>query len=320
MDVCRPFIAAMLAVAGGSAAAPAAAQTIALDRPGVAFYALVGGANPTPQSVGISNRASAALTWRLASTPPAWLTVSPSSGAAPERLSFAASVAGLAPGIYRTTVVISSNDPLSPAKSVPVTLTVVAPPAGHAVYAVAFTFTGYTGLIDGFPDCAVNPKGTDTLVGIVTGREDAGRDEDVEYRGTLMRLTMVDFCETRGRRGPDDDERLWCAATLIGTATMNIELTVYGEADRGGYLKTRHDGGPSTSSVTGTCHERDQIAIERDYPGGNEGGGATPNGQPIDEATTDPRLFSGGRARLVVGSFPPQTRDGWTLRVIEKLR
>lgn len=140
---------------------------------------------------------------------------------------------------------------------------------------------------------------------------------------TLARVTAVDICSDRGRRGPNDDERVMCAATLVGTATMKVDLTIYNEEDRGGHLEASHDGGPFTSTVTGSCEAREQAQWRADYPGGNEGGGGSPNGQPIDEATSgSARLFTNGWGRLVVGTFPPSSPDGegWTLRVITKLR
>jgi hypothetical protein len=304
------------------AASPAASQTISLGRPGLAFSALVGGPNPAPQSVSIGNAAPGTLTWQITSTQPGWLQVEPDSGAAPSSLTASVNVAGLPAGTYRADVPIASNDKVTPTKVLPVTLTVVQPAPGQAAYAVELTFVGYTGLVGG-PECKANPNGYDTMTGIVVGREDVGPDENVLYLGTLSRVTSVDFCADRGRRGPNDDERDMCAATLVGTAVMKVELTVYNEEDRGGYLNASHDGGPFTSAVTGTCEAQEQAQWRADYPGSSEGGGGTPNGQPIDEARSGSvRLFANGRARLVVGTFPPAGPEvgGWTLTVIAKLR
>lgn len=312
-----------LLLAGALVITPGAAQVIVLERPGVAFFALVGGPNPSPQTIAISNPAAPALTWQITSTAPAWLKVTPPNGAAPATLTFTADVTGLAANIYRTTVVVRSNDKMAPTKNIPVMLTVVALIPTEAAYAVEFKLTGYTGLVDGYPHCAVNPAGTDVLTGIVMGREDVGRAEDVTYRGTLMRLTAIDFCETRGKTGPDDGERVWCAATLIGTSTMKVSIEVYGEAGRGAWVKTEHDRGPFTRSVTGSCYSPDQLLWEKEYPGSDHGGGGGPSGQPIDEAVTGTaRLFAAGRARLVVGYFPPSDPkvSSWTLKVIAKIR
>jgi hypothetical protein len=226
-------------------------------------------------------------------------------------------------GVYRANVTFASNDKVAPTKVLPVSLTLVEPAPGEGAYAVELTFVGYTGLIEGYPDCNVNPKGYDTMTGILVGREDVGRNEDVEYRGTLLRVTAIDFCGVRGRRGPNDDERVSCAASLVGTSSMSVTLAVYGEEGRGGYLNAEHDGGPFTGELTGSCEASEQAGWRDDYPGGDDGGGASPNGQPIDEATSgSARLFDGGRARLVVGTFPPRDPKvgGWTLRVLARLR
>jgi hypothetical protein len=318
----RFFAFVVMLAAGLLIPPPAASQTLSLGRPGLAFSALVGGPNPVPQSVSIGNAGAGALTWRITSTQPGWLQVGPASGAAPASVTATVNVAGLPAGVYRAGVAIASNDKVTPTAVLQVTLTVVQPEPGQAAYAVELEFIGYTGLVGG-PDCKVNPNGYDTLTGIVVGRENVSEDEHVLYQGTLARVTAVDFCADRGRRGPNDDERVMCAATLVGTATMKVDLTVYNEEDRGGNLEASHDGGPFTSTVTGSCEAWEQAQWRADYPGSNEGGGGSPNGQPIDEARSGSvRLFANGRARLVVGTFPPADPQvgGWTLRVIEKLR
>lgn len=308
--------------AGLLTASPAASQTISLGRPGLAFSVLVGGPNPPPQSVSIGNATTGTLTWKTTSPLPGWLQISPGSGAAPASLTASVNAAGLPAGTYRAEVSIASNDRVTPTKVLPVTLTVVQLAPGQAAYAVELEFIGYTGLVSG-PECPVNPNGHDTMTGIVVGREDVSPDQDVIYRGTLARVTAVDFCADRGRRGPNDDERVMCAATVVGTSSMVATLAIYPEECRGGYLYARHDGGPFTSTVTGSCEALEQAQWQADYPGSNDGGGATPNGQPIDEATSgSARLFANGQARLAVGTFPPAepVMGGWTLRVITKLR
>jgi hypothetical protein len=319
------------AVAFGLACAfltsPAFAQNLAVSQPGVGFSALAGGPSPAPQTISVTSTPAAGANWTITSTQPAWLTVTPATGATPGTLTFAVNVAGLAPGTYRANVVVTSPGPPPSTKTITVTLTVVAPAPNQSVYVVEFRYVGYVGLATAYPDCPVNPKGTDILRGIVVGSEGVPAGENVVYSGTLVRLTSVDFCETRGRRNPDDDERVWCAAKLIGTAAMKVDLEVYGEEGRGAWLKARHDGGPFTRSVTGSCDPADQLIWEKEYPRddalkpgdpGDEGGGATPNGQPIDDPQS--KLFVSGRARLVVGAFAPAQPDGWTLTVIAKLR
>jgi hypothetical protein len=76
-----------------------------------------------------------------------------------------------------------------------------------------------------------------------------------------------------------------------------------------------------SSHVIGDCDAADQAVWQNEFPDGGSGG--SPDGAQIDVATTGTaRLFMAGRARLVVGTFPPldKKRTAWTLKVIEKLK
>ena len=179
-------------------------------------------------------------------------------------------------------------------------------------YDVQLAFTGYTGLAES-QDCRamVDLQGYDSLTGSVSGIESQGpSDEEVVYRGTLTRWTRMDYCLAIG-----GDQPKWCVAKLTGAARMNVELTVYGEADRGAYLKAVPGTSPLDSvSVRGNCAPADMDSIRVDYPSGESGG--TPDGQPIAEVNP-PRFFVGGIPRLRVGYFPPDSVEGgWGLRVV----
>lgn len=197
------------------------------------------------------------------------------------------------------------------------TLAMTAPKSGAArtitrKYDVQLAFTGYTGLAES-QDCRalVDLQGYDSLAGTVAGIESPGQsDEDVVYRGTLTRRTRVDYCLAVG-----GDQPKWCVAKLTGAARMSVELTVYGEADRGAYLKAMPGPGPLDSvAVRGGCAPADMDSIRVDYPSGESGG--TPDGQPIAE-TSPPRFYVSGAARLRVGYFPPDSvQGGWGLRVV----
>ena len=193
-------------------------------------------------------------------------------------------------------------------------------------YEVELTFTGYSGLVEGAPNCQVNQRGYDRLAGIVTGPETPDSGEDVVYAGKLARTTAMDFCETKGKDSPDDDERVWCVVTLTGRAVMDVELTVYGESGRGAYLEARDTGGATTVQVGGSCGQEETDQVRADYPAGDDGGGASPNGQPIaDTRAVAPSgsaitFVTGGIARLRPGTYPPDSpQGGWTLRVIRKV-
>lgn len=201
------------------------------------------------------------------------------------------------------------------------------PAAGQmAEYQVELRFTGYSGLAAG-PDCdsLANLAGYDVLTGTVTGMETSGPDDDITYTGSLKRTTAMDFCQTRGKNSPNDDEVVWCIATLTGTAVMDVEIEVYGEADRGAWVKAEPGTGTAQGAVTGNCNPADMREIQRDYPSGESGG--SPSGQPIEDVrATDSQgrsitFFAGGHARLRVGTYPPDPAEGgWTLKVIRKIR
>jgi hypothetical protein len=309
-----------------AATTPAFAQALVSSRPGLGFFALAGGPNPAPQTVSISTAAgSAAAGCAITSTQPPRLTVTPA--ATTGTFSLSVNTAGLPAGTHRATVVLNCNG--TPVR-IPVMLTIVSAAPNQSVYEVEFRFIGVLSILipaDTLRECpGINLKGTDVMMGLLAGNEGTPPGEDVTYTGTLLRLTSLDFCETKGKRGPQDDERVWCKASLTGSSTMAINLEVYGESGRGAWLKAHHDGGPFTRSVTGACDRADQLTWEKEYPKDDalkagdpldEGGGASPNGQPIDDPSS--KLFAGGRARLVVGTFPTQ-QDAWTLTVIRRLR
>ena len=316
----------MLSVALVLAATSVFAQALIPSRTGLGFFALAGGPNPAPQTISVSTATGSAATGCIVtSTQPPWLTVAPAATAG--SFTFSINTAGVPPGTHRATVDLSCNGiPIR----IPVMLTIVAPAPNESVYEVEFRFVGVLSILsppDTLRECpGINLKGTDVMTGLVAGNEGIPSGEDVTYTGTLVRLTSLDFCETKGKKGPQDDERVWCKATLVGTSTMKVNLEVYGESGRGAWLKAHHDGGPFSRSVAGACDRADQITWEKEYPKDDalkagdpldEGGGASPNGQPIDDPAS--KLFAGGRARLVVGTFPTQ-QDAWSLTVIRKLR
>lgn len=197
------------------------------------------------------------------------------------------------------------------------TLAMTAPNSGAArtitrKYDIQLAYTGYTGLAES-QDCRamVDLQGYDSLAGTVTGIESPGpSDEEVVYRGTLTRRTSMDYCLAIG-----GDQPKWCVARLTGAARMNVELTVYGEADRGAWLKAMPGTNPLDSvTVRGNCAPADMDTIRVDYPSGESGG--TPDGQPIAEVNP-PRFFVGGIPRLRIGYFPPDSVEGgWGLRVV----
>jgi hypothetical protein len=113
--------------------------------------------------------------------------------------------------------------------------------------------------------------GTDSLTGKL-GRDGSGPvapDEDVMYRGLLARKTHVSACGTKP--APTEDQVAMCAATLVGSAQMKVELEV-NEGDRGAWIKmTAETNHPVTKSISG-CPEPGEWLKEY-YPDGASGFG-----------------------------------------------
>lgn len=320
----KPALLPSLALTAVLAVAPIHTQTPPVappEPPGVVFGALAGGVNPAPQTITLANTTGSPL--QVTSSQPSWLSVTIANQAATATVAFSVDLTGVPAGVQHAVVdLASSNSKLL--KKLYVWLAAVQPLPNDSAYQVEFRYVGYTGLAEGYPDCAVNPRGFDMLTGVIAGREAVAPGDDVQYRGALGRVTNIDICETRGKKGPGDDERVWCAARLTGVAGMNVELEVYGESGRGAWLKAEPDGSWFTAVVQGACERADMVEWEQEYPDGSTGG--SPDGQPIAESRLHP-MFSGGRARLVPGLFPPQGPtgrfgqvDGWELNVLKKLK
>jgi hypothetical protein len=194
------------------------------------------------------------------------------------------------------------------------------PSAGApAQYQIELRFTGYTGLATSKDcDAIANLAGYDVLTGTVSGIETAEGDEDVVYSGLLKRSTAMDYCQTRGKHGPGDDEVVWCTATLTGQAVMNVEITVYGTADAGAYVKAEPGIGPAQVAVQGNCEPGDMRTIQQDYPGGDSGG--SPDGQPIEDAFSTAKFVIDRVPALREGVYKPDPKKGgWRLSVIRKI-
>ena len=181
----------------------------------------------------------------------------------------------------------------------------------------------------------VNPSGYDLMVGTLTGNEKPGIAEDVVYYGELTRTTRMDFCEIRST-GPREDQKADCRVTLVGSATMQVELRVVGDREQGAWLTAKPKIGAAQSSVVaGTCDPPEMAQIKNDYPGpgSSSGGGASPDGQQIEDrfSTTapnkapppggGPKFFFGGQTSLKVGHYPanPAAPGGWALHVKRRI-
>ena len=205
------------------------------------------------------------------------------------------------------------------------------PPGNSARYDIVLKFTGISGHHATAANCAdsVSAAGYDMLVGTVTGHETSATDEEIEYTGTLTRTTAMDFCDIKET---SPGQYVDCRATLTGDGTMTVSLMVYGEADRGAWLKATVTA-TNKAVVTGHCAPPEVAEILTDYRGrpSGSGGGGSPDGQPIEDKFSQrssnpnvtgrgPRFFAGRQARLRVGYYPPDpAQGGWALEVIRQV-
>ena len=293
----------------------------------VVFSGVAGRSNPPGQGVRITGTGTTASSWRVIGVQRPWLKViSAASGSTSDSIKLSANISGTCAGTYVDTVRVTPN-PATDTLLIPVVLVCNSKSAiaSFAAYDIELSFTGYVGLLES-TDCIVNQRGYDRLVGTVSGVETTASDEDVVYTGVLRRETAIDFCETRGKKSPTDDERVWCTATLVGYAVTQVELTVHSDEETGGYLKAAPAGGPMKRVVSGRCDPPEQNTMLADYPTASDGGAASPNGQPIDDARAvdasgrKVTFVAAGVPRLRVGTYPPTSpKGGWTLRVIRRI-
>ena len=110
---------------GGGEGAPQAILTISQAM--AAVNAAFGGADPAPASVDVTNAGSGALNFKASSDSP-WLTVAPSSGAAPQMLQVSAKLGSLTTASYQGHVTITAAG----AHGSPATITVTFNVAGPA--------------------------------------------------------------------------------------------------------------------------------------------------------------------------------------------
>ena len=103
------------------------ASVLSVTPESLSFTGQAGGANPGSQSMLVTNAGGVSPLW-AASSDATWLLVTPAVGIAPFTVSVSIDFSGLVGGTFNGTVTIASTDASGSAKSIPVTLTVTAPP------------------------------------------------------------------------------------------------------------------------------------------------------------------------------------------------
>jgi len=113
----------------------------------VALFGIAGGANPTSQTLSIHNIGTGSLDFSASADQP-WIALSSGSGTAPASLVVSVNSAGLPPGQYTGSVAVNAPDAVDATVNVPVTLTLLSPPAEEVAEgsfeaaAAAWTFSG----------------------------------------------------------------------------------------------------------------------------------------------------------------------------------
>jgi uncharacterized protein (TIGR03437 family) len=100
---------------------------IQLSQTPLSFAATVGGANPSPQTVNVSNSGGGTLNWTASVTMGGWLSVTGGSGTGNGSFSVSVNSAGLTAGVYLGQVTVST--PGANPQTIAVTLTVLAGPS-----------------------------------------------------------------------------------------------------------------------------------------------------------------------------------------------
>ncbi len=103
--------------------------TISQSPASLSFNATVGGANPVPQTIAVTNPGAGSLAWTAAASTGAgnWLSVSPASGTNAGTLTVTINTGGLAAGSYTGAITISSSAAVNSPQTVPVSLTMSNP-------------------------------------------------------------------------------------------------------------------------------------------------------------------------------------------------
>lgn len=118
------------------------APALRLSAGTLSFAGFAGGANPSAQTIDVTNASAGPLTWTASNTQ-SWLHLSAASGSAPTPLSISVTTAGLAAGTYSDTITVAAPDATNSPQTISVTLTLTgAPPVlSLSTHTAAFSAT-----------------------------------------------------------------------------------------------------------------------------------------------------------------------------------
>jgi YbbR domain-containing protein len=120
-----------------------AIPAIGLSPTSLTFTGAVGGTNPAPKPITISNSGTGTLSWTASDNTP-WLALSPASGTNTGTVNASVNLTGLTAGTYNTAITVTAPDATT--KTVPVALTVTAPTTpAIGLSPTSLTFTASVG-------------------------------------------------------------------------------------------------------------------------------------------------------------------------------
>jgi hypothetical protein len=128
-----------VAPASGGSQPPPSNPALSVGSTALSFAATAGSANPSAQTVAITNSGTGTLNW-TASTATSWLSVTPSSGTNAGAISIQPKVSGLAAGTYTGSVTVSASGAAGSPVTIAVTMVVAAasapPPVTQAAISI----------------------------------------------------------------------------------------------------------------------------------------------------------------------------------------
>jgi hypothetical protein len=117
-----------------SCSGSSSAASLQVSSTSLAFDGTVGGLDPAPQPLSITNGGSGSLAWTATTvTGGAWLSVGPAAGTAPSTATVTTDPGGLSQGIYQGSIVITAPGATNSPRTIQVTLVVESAPSDQGI-------------------------------------------------------------------------------------------------------------------------------------------------------------------------------------------
>ncbi len=252
-------------VGGINFSAVALPPVLSISAQTVSFSAVVGGSNPSPATVNVTNTGGGTISFTAASDS-TWLSVSPASGTAPQTLQISAAVVGLAAGTYTGHVTVTATGVQGSPATITVTLTVSSASSGITIDATAFKDQGNSATT--VTSAAFSTKSPNELLlaFIATDAKSSGvKVNSVTGAG----LTWVLVARTNAQLGTSEIWRAFATTTL---ASVSVQASLSQNVTSS--ITVMSFSGVDTTGTSGSG------AV------GNFGSGNGPSGAPTAQLTT----------------------------------